>query len=57
MSDKEGYFPPNTEQSVINDTLYTDYGFLTSLDAVGSLYNKNQYNNEGKIEIPSETPF
>ena len=26
MSDKEGYFPPNTPQSVIDDTLYTDHG-------------------------------
>ena len=56
MSDKEGYFPPNTEQSVINDTLYTDYGFLTSLDSTGGLYNKNQYNDEGTIEVPSEPP-
>ena len=57
MSDKDGYFPPNTEQSVINDTLYTDYVFLTSLDALGSLYNKNQYTSEGAIEVPLEPPF
>ena len=57
MSNKEDYFPPNTEQSVINDTLCTDYGFLTSLDALGSLYNKNQYTSEGAIEVPLEPPF
>jgi len=30
MSDKENYFPPNTSIEQINDTMYTDHGFLTT---------------------------
>jgi len=35
MSDKENYFPPNATVEQINDTLYTDYGFLSSPNDLG----------------------
>ena len=36
MSDKEGYFPPNTSQKTIDDTLYTDYGTYNEYEALES---------------------
>ena len=39
MSDKENYFPPNTDISVINDTIYTDYGFLCHSEDTDDVFN------------------
>jgi len=57
MSNKENYFPPNTPIEHINDTLYTDYSFLSSQSDAGGSLIENQCNDEGEYKEPSEPPF
>ena len=57
MSDKENYFPPNTPIEEINNTLYTDYSFLASQDALGDDLFKEAYKYIDEQENGFEPPF
>ena len=57
MSDKENYFPENTPIEDINNTLYTDYGFLASPNALGDDLFKEAYEYIEEQENGLEPPF
>ena len=57
MSDKENYFRNGTSIEDINDTLYTDHGFLSDWDALQDDLNNIEHNDKGEEEIPLDPPF
>ena len=57
MSDRENYFPQNTPIEQINDTLYTDYGFLSPYGAIESNIMTEPYKHIPKEEEMLEPPF
>ena len=57
MSSREDYFPDNTSIDVINDTIYTDYGFLADIKHVGGYLNDKSNKDSKEEDKFSEPPF
>ncbi len=57
MSDKENYFPSGASIDEINDTLYTDHGFLRHLSSVEVENINKQYKHITEEESSLEPPF
>ena len=57
MSDKESYFPENTDIDTINNTLYTDHGFLDTTNSLESHKTHSPAQCIGKQENSLEPPF
>lgn len=57
MSSKENYFPNNTDISVVNDIIYTDYMFLAHTGVLPDDLNSSECVSETDAENTYEPPF